>query len=170
MLKILRARLQKYVNHELPDVQAGFRKGRGTRDQITNIRCIIDKAREFQKHIYFCLLITPMPLAGWITTNCEKFFKRWEDQITLPAFWEICMQVKKWQLELDKEQQTCSKLGKDYVMAVYCHSTDLTYIQSTSWETLGWRKHKLGSKLLGEIPVTSDMQMIPLLWQKVKWN
>ena len=73
MLKILQARLQLYVNHELPDVQAGFRKGRGTRDQIANIHWIIEKAREFQKYIYFCLLTMPKLLTVWITINCGKF-------------------------------------------------------------------------------------------------
>ena len=109
ILKILQARLQQYVNHELPDVQDGFRKGRGTRDQIANIHWIIKKAREFQKNIYFCLLIMPKCLTVWITTNCGKFWKRWEYQTTWPASWEICMQVKKQQLELDMEQQTGSK-------------------------------------------------------------
>ena len=73
ILKILQARLQQYVNRELPDVQAGFRKGRGTRDQIANIHWIIKKAREFQKNIYFCLLTLPKPLTVWITINCGKF-------------------------------------------------------------------------------------------------
>ena len=73
MLKILQARLQQYVNHELPDVQAGFRKGRGTRDQIANICWIIEKAREFQKNIYSALLTMPKPLTVWITINCGKF-------------------------------------------------------------------------------------------------
>ena len=73
MLKILQARLQKYVNLELPDVQARFRKGRRTRDEIANICWIIKKAREFQKTIYFCLLSMPKPLTMWITTNCGKF-------------------------------------------------------------------------------------------------
>ena len=109
MLKILQARLQQYVNHELPDVQAGFRKGRGIRDQIANIRWIIEKAREFQKNIYFCFIDYAKPLTVWITTNCGKFWKRWEYQTTWPASWEICMQVRKQQLELDMEQQTGSK-------------------------------------------------------------
>ena len=73
MLKILQARLQQYVNHEIPDVQAGFRKGRGTRDQITNIRWIMEKAREFQKSIYFCFIDYAKPLTVWITINCGKF-------------------------------------------------------------------------------------------------
>ena len=78
------------------------------------------------------------------------------------------MQVRKQQLELDMEQQTGSKLGKEYVKAVYCHPVYLTYMQSTSCETLDWMKHKLESRLLGEISVISDMQMKPPLWQKIK--
>ena len=78
------------------------------------------------------------------------------------------MQVRKQQLELDMEQQTGSKLEKEYVKAVYCHPAYLTYMQSTSCEMLGWMKHKLESTLLGEISITSDIQMIPPLWQKVK--
>ena len=109
MLKILQARLQQYANHELPDVQAGFRKGRGTRDQIANIHWIIEKAREFQKKSTSALLPTPKPLTVWSMINCEKFWKRWKYQTTLPASWEICMQVKKQQLELDTEQQTGTK-------------------------------------------------------------
>ena len=109
MLKILQARLQQYVNRKLPDVQAGFRKGRGTRDQIANICWIMEKAREFQKNIYFCFMTMPKPLTVWITINCEKFWKRWEYQTTRPASWETCMQVRKQQLELDMEQQTDSK-------------------------------------------------------------
>ena len=109
MLKILQTRLQQYVNCEFPDVQAGFRKGRGTRDQIANIRWIIKKAREFQKNIYFCFIDMPKPLTVWITINCGKFWKRWEYQTPWPASWETCMQVRKQQLELDMEQQTGSK-------------------------------------------------------------
>ena len=78
------------------------------------------------------------------------------------------MQVKKQQLELGMEQWTASKLGKEYVKAVYCHPAYLTHVQSTSCEMLGWMKHKLESRLLGEILITSDMQMTPPLWQKVK--
>ena len=95
MLKILQVRLQQYMNRELPDVQAGFRKGRATRDQIANICWIVEKAREFQKNIYFCFI------------NYAKAF----DCVDLEksASWEICMQVRKQQLELDMEQQTGSK-------------------------------------------------------------
>ena len=109
MLKTLQARLQQYVNWELPDVQAGFRKGRGTRDQIANICWITEKAIEFQKNIYFCFIGMPNPLTLWITINCGKFWKRWEYQTTWPASWETYMQVRKQQLELDMEQQSGSK-------------------------------------------------------------
>ena len=78
------------------------------------------------------------------------------------------MQVKKQQLELDMEQQTSSKSGKDYVKAVYCHPAYLTYMQNTSWETLDWMKHKLESRFLGELLIISDMQMTPPLWKKLK--
>ena len=108
MLKILQARLQQYVNHELPDVQAGFRKGKGTRDQIANIRWIIKKAREFHKYIYFCLIDYAKAFV-WVTINCGKFFKKWVYQTTWPASWETYIQVRKQQLELDMEQQTGSK-------------------------------------------------------------
>ena len=82
MLKILQARLQQYMNHELSDVQASFRKGRGTRDQIANICWIMEKAREFQKTSISALLTMPKPLTVWITTNCGKFLKRWKYQTT----------------------------------------------------------------------------------------
>ena len=85
MLKMFQARLQKYMNQELPDVQVGFRKGRGTRDQIANIRWIIEKAREFQKKSTSASLTMLKPLTMWITTNCGKFFRRWEYQTTLSA-------------------------------------------------------------------------------------
>ena len=111
MLKILQARLQQYVNRELPDVQAGFRKGRGTRGQITNICWIMEKAREFQKNIYFCFIDYTKAF------DCVNHKKLWKilkemgipDHLTFPASWETCMQVRKQQLELDMEQQTGSK-------------------------------------------------------------
>ena len=87
----------------------------------------------------------------WITTHYGKFLKRWDYQTTWPASWEICMQVRKQQLELDMEQQTGSKSWKEYIKAVYCYPANLTYMQSTSWDTLGWMKHKLESRLPKEI-------------------
>ena len=116
------------------------------------------------------LLIIPKPLTVYIATNFGKFFKRWEYQTTWPASWEICMQIRKQQLELDMKQQTGSKLGKEYIKAVYCHPAYLTSVQSRSCEMLGWMKHNLESRLPGEISITSDMQMTPPLWQKAKKN
>ena len=110
MLKILQARLQQYVNRELPDVQAGFRKGRGTRDQIADIHWIIEKVREFQKKTSISALLTmPKPLIVWTTINSGEILRRWEYQDTWPASWETYMQVRKQQLEPDMEQQTGSK-------------------------------------------------------------
>ena len=102
-------RLQQYVNWELLDVQAGFRNGWGTRDQIAKIRWIINKQESSRKTSISALLTMPKPLTVWITINCGKFLKKWKYQTTRPASWEICMQVKKQQLELDMEQQTGSK-------------------------------------------------------------
>ena len=97
------------MNCELPDVQAGFRKGRGNRDQIANIRWIIEKAREFQKNIYFCFIGYAKAFDSVDHKKCRKFLKSWEYQTTWPASWETCVQVRKQQLELDMEQQTGSK-------------------------------------------------------------
>ena len=108
MLKILQARLQQYENRELPDVQAGFSKGRGTRDQLANIRWIMEKAREFQKNIYFCFFDYAKDF-DCVDHNQLWKILRCEYQNTWPASWEICMQVRKQQLELDMEQQTGSK-------------------------------------------------------------
>ena len=116
----------------------------------------VGKAREFQKNIYFCFIDYAKAF------DCVDHRKLWKipkemDQTTWPASWEICMQVRKQQLELDMEQQTDSKLGKKYVKAVYCHPAYLTYMQSTPWETLGWMKNKLESGFPGELSITSDM-------------
>ena len=170
MLKILQARFQHYINWELPDIQVGFRKGRGTRGQIANICWIIIKQENSRKISTSASLTTLEPLTVWITTNCGKFIKRWDYQTTWPAFWEICIQVKKQQLELYMEQQTGFKLGKEYVKDVYCHPAYLTSMQSTSCEMSEWMKHKLESRLPEEITVIWDMQMTPLLWQKTKRN
>ena len=115
-------------------------------------------------------LTMPKPLTVWITINCGKFWKRWEYQTTLPASWEICMQIEKQQSELDMKQQIGSKSGKEYVKVIYCHPAYLIYMQSISWETWDWKKHKLESRWPGEISITSDMQITPLLRQKLKRN
>ena len=107
------------------------------------------KQKSSRKTFTSASLTTQKTLTVWITTNCGKFLKMWEYQATLPASWEICMQVKKQQIELDMEQQTGSKLGKEYVKAVYCHPAYLTYMQSTPWEMPRWMNHKLESRLPG---------------------
>ena len=109
MLKILQARLQQYVNSELPDVQAGFRKSRGTRDQIANIFWILEKAREYQKNIYFCFIDYAKAFDCVDHNKLWKILKEMGIPDTRPASSEICMQVRKQQLELDMEQQTGSK-------------------------------------------------------------
>ena len=97
------------MNGEIADAQAGFRKGRGTRDQIANTHWIIEKQENSRKTSTSAFLTMPKPLTVWITTNCGKFWKRQEYQTTWPASWEICMQIRKQQLELDTKQQTGSK-------------------------------------------------------------
>ena len=124
-------------------------------------------------NLSFCYQVVNFtkPLTVWITTNCGKFFKRWEYQTTWPASWEICVQVKKQQLELYMEQtreslmdnKLVSNWEKEYVKAVYCHPAYLTSMQSTSCNMPGWMKHKLESRFPGEISITSDMQMTPPL-------
>ena len=139
MLKILQARLQQYVNHELPDVQAGFRNGRGARGQVANICWIIEKLWEFQKIIYFCFIDYAK---AFDCVDHNKLWKIFKDVGIADHIWpassEICMQVGKQQLKLDMEQHTGSKYEKEYVKAVYCHPAYLTYMQSTSWEKLAW--------------------------------
>ena len=122
--------------------KAGFRKGRGSRYQIGNIRWIIKKAREFQKNIYFCFIDSAKAF------DCVDHNKLWKNlkEMGIPDHLTCLLrnlyQVKKQQLELDMEQQTGSKLGKDYIKAVYCHPAYLISMQSTTLEMLGWMKHK----------------------------
>ena len=117
----------------------------------SNIHWIIEKAKEFQKNIYFCFIDYAKAFHCMDHNKLWKILKQIEYQTTWSASWETCMQVKKQELELDMKQQTGSKLGKKYVKAVYCHPAYLTYMQGSSWETLGWMKHKMESRFLGEI-------------------
>ena len=165
----LQAMLQQYMNWEFLDV-AGFRKGRGTRDQIVDIHWIIKKAREFQKNIYFCF------------TDYTKVF----DYVDHNKLWKILteMGIPDYLTYLLINLYACQEatvrtghgttdwfqMGKGVCQAVYCHPAYLTYVQSTSCKMQGWMKHKLESRLPGEISITSDMQMTPALWQKVKRN
>ena len=131
---------------------------------------IIEKAREFQKNVYFCFIDYAKAF------DCVDHNKLWKilQDMGIPDHLTCLIRNpyagQKQQLKLDMEQQTGSKLGKESIEAVYCHCAYLTYMQSTSWETMGWKKHKLESRLPGEISIISDMQMTPPLWQKVKRN
>ena len=135
MLKILQARLQQYVNRELPDVQAGFTKGRGTRDQIANIYWITEKTRELQENIYFCFIDYAKAF------DCVDHSKLWKilQEMGIPDHLTCLLRnlyAHQEATELDMEQQTGFKSGKDYVKAVYCHPAYLTYMQITSCEML----------------------------------
>ena len=130
------------MNCELPDVQAGFRKGRGTRDQIANIRCIIEKARDFQRNIYFCFIDYAQAF------DCVYHKKLWKilQEMGIPDHLTCLLRNLYAGLEateLDMEQQTGSISGNEYIKAVYCHPAYLTYMQNTSCKMLGWIKHKL---------------------------
>ena len=146
-----------------------FKKGKGTRDQTANIGWMIKKAREFQKNIYSASLTMLKTLTVWITTNW-KILQEMGISDTITASRETCMQVKNQQLESDVGQQTGSKLGKEYVKAIYCHPAYLASMKSTSCEMPTWMKHKLESRLHWEISITSDRLMTPSLWQKAKRN
>ena len=137
----LSSRLQQYMNRELPDVQAGFRKSRGTRDPIANIHWVIKKAREFQKNIYFCFIDYAKDF------DCVDHNKLWKNSSRdgvpdhLTCFLRN-MYAGQEEIEPDMEQRTGSKLSKEYIKAVYCHPAYLTSMQSTSCEILGWMKPK----------------------------
>ena len=166
VLKILQARLQQYMTRELPEVQTRFRKGRGTRDQIANIHWIIEKAREFQKNIYFCFIDYAKAFELWITTNWKIL-----QEMGIPDNLSCLLR----NLYAGQEGTVRTRHGmtdsrKVYIKAVYRHPAYLTYMQSTSCEMPGWVKHKLELSLPEEISITSGMQITPPLWQKVKKN
>ena len=152
------------MNHEIPDVQAGFRKGKGTGDQIAYIRWITEK-ESFRKPTTSALLTKAF--------DCVDHNKLWEilKEMGMPDHLTCLLRnlyAGQELLETDMEQQTASILGKECVEAVYCHPAYLTYMQNASCKKVGWMKHKLESRFLVEIAVTSDMQMTPPLRQKVK--
>ena len=131
MLKILQVQLHQYVNGELPDVQAGFTKGRGTRDQIANIHWIIENEREFQKNIHFCF-----------TDYAKAFDCLWKTlkEMGIPDHFTCLLRNQyagQEAVEMNMEQWTGSKLGKEYIKSVYCYLAYLTYVQSTSCKILG---------------------------------
>ena len=143
------------MNRELLDIEAGFRKGRGTRDQTANIRWIMEKAREFQKNICFCFIDYAKAF------DCVDHNKLWKilQEMGIPDHLTCLLRnlyAGQGETELDMEQRTVSRLGREYVQAVYCHPAYLTYMQSTSCRMPGWMTHKMESRLLGEISTTSD--------------
>ena len=158
------------MNHELPDVQAGFRKGRGTGDQIVNIHWIIEKAGEFQKNIYFCFIDYAKAF------DCMDHNKLWKihQEMGIPDHLTCLLR----NLYAGQEATVTTRhgsidwfqIGKGVHQGIYCHLAYLTYMQSTSCKMLGWIKHKLESRLPGEISITSDTQMTPPVWQKDKRN
>ena len=165
MLKILQARLQQYLNQELPDleIQARFRKDRGIIDQIANICWIIGKAREFQKNIYFCFVYCAK---AFYCVDHNKLWKILKEMGIPDHLMCFLRNLYAGQEATVKTGQTGSRLGNVYIKAVYYYPAYLTYMQSTSYKILGWMKHKLESRLPGEISITSDTQMTPLFGRK----
>ena len=148
------------MKQELPGVQPGFTKGRGTKDQVANIRWVIKKAREFQKNIYFCFIDYAKDFDCMDHNKLWKILKEMGIPDHLTCILRNLYAGQKQQLEPDMEQQTGSKSGKEYIRAVYCQPAYLTYMQSISCEMLSWVKHKVKSRFPGEISVTSDMQRL----------
>ena len=157
------------MNWKLPDVQAGLWKGRGTRDQIPNNHWNIEKAREFQKNIYFCFIDYPKSLTVWITSN----WKILKEMCILDHHTCLLRNLYAGQEATVKTGHGTTdwlQIGKEYVKATYHYPVYLSYMQSTSCKMLGWMKYKLESRLPGEISITSDIQMTPPSWQKAKRN
>ena len=163
MLNILQARLHRYMNWELPDVQTGFGKDRGTRDQIANIYCIIEKARELQKNVHFCF--TDYAKA-FDCVDHNKLWKILQEKVGITDYLTCLLRNlyagQEATVRTGCETMDWFKLGKEYITAVYCHPAYLTFMQNTSCKLLGWMKHKLELRFPGEISTTSDTQMISL--------
>ena len=170
MLKILQAKLQQYVTCDFQMFKLDLEKAEEPKI-ILPTSAGLSKKQESSRKTSTALLTTPNPLTVWITTHCGKFFKRWEYQTTYlpPIYREICMQVKKQQLEPELEQQTGSKLRKElYQGCVLSFCFFNLYSEYIMWNAWTHVKHKLESRLPGEISITSDTQMTPPLWQKAK--
>ena len=156
------------MNCELPDVQVGFRKGRGTRDQTANTCWIIEKVREFQKNIYFCFIDYAKAFDCVDQSKLWKILKEMGIADHLTCLLRNLYTGQEATVGTRHGTMDCSRLGKEYIKAVYCHLAYLISMQTTSCRMLDWMRHKLESRLQGGIPITSDMKMIPPLWQKVK--
>ena len=158
MLKILQARTQQYMNYEFPDVQSGFKKQRNQRSNYEHSR-IIEKAREFQKNIYLCFIDNAKAF------DCVDHNKLWKILQEMGILHHLTCLLRNLYAGQEATVRTghgktdCFQIGKGVRQGVYCHPAYLTYMQSTSWETLGWKKHMLEWKFSGEISITSDMQM-----------
>ena len=170
MLKILQVRLPQYVNWELPDVQAGFRKGRGTRDQIANISWVIEKAREFHKNIYFCFIDYAKAL------DCVDHNKLWKilQEMGIPDHL-ICLLRNLYAgqeatVRTGHGTTVWFQIGKGVCQGCMLSPCLFNLYAEFMMRKLGWKKQKLESRLPGEISITSDTQMTPPLWQKVKRN
>ena len=170
MLKILQARLQQYGNREIPDVQAGFRKGRGTKDQIANIRWIIEKARKFQKNIYFCFIDYAKAF------DCVDHNKLWEilqvmgipNHLTcLLSNLYTCQEAT---IRTGRESTDWFQVGKGVHQGCMLSPCLFTLYAEYIMRNAGLDEAQTGSKIAGEISIASDMQMTPPLWQKVKRN
>ena len=168
MLKILQARLQQYMNLELSDVQAVLEKAEEPEIKLPTSIGSSKRQESSRKTFTSTLLTTPIPLTVWITTNCGKFLEMGIPDHLICLLRNLYAGQEATVRTGHGTAWTASRLGKEYIKVVYCHPTYLTYMQSTSCKMLGWMKHKLESRLLGEISITSDMQMTPLLWQKAK--
>ena len=165
MLKILQARLQQYMNHEIPDVQAGFRKGRGTRDQIANIHWIIEKARLLQKTMYSALLTMPKPLTVWIKTNCGKFLKRWE---YLTCLLRNLYAGHEAPIRTGHGTTDWFQIAKEVCQGCILSPCLFNLYAEYIMRNARLDEAQTGIKMPGEISITLDMQMTPPLWQKAK--
>ena len=168
MLKILQARLQQYVNHELPDVQAGFRKGRGTRDQIVNIHWSIEKARELKKNIYFCFIDYAKAFDYVDHDKLWKILKEMGIPDHLTCLLRNLYAVQEATVRMRHGTMDWFQIGKGVCQGYILSPCLFNFYVEYTWEMPGWMKHKLESRLQGEISITSDMQMTPPLWQKAK--
>ena len=176
MLKILQAKLQQYMNHELPDTQAGFRKDRGTRDQIANICWIIEKAREFQKRIYFCFIDYAKAFGCVNHNKLWKILREMAIQDHLTCLLRNLYAGQEATVRTGHGTTDWFQIGKRVcqgcILSPCLSNFYAEYIMRNAGleETLDWKKYKLEPRLPGEISITSDMQMTPPLWQKVKRN
>ena len=168
MLKMLQVKLQQYVNRELPDVQAGFRKGRGTRDQIANILQIIEKAKEFQENIYFCFIDYTKALDCVDNNTVWNKLKEMGISDHLTCLLRNLYAGQEATVRTGHGTTDWFQIGKGVRQGCILSPCLSDYMQSTSCEMPSWMKHKLESRLPEEISITADMQMTPPLWQQAK--